>query len=149
MALFTQPCRAMVNDAEECIRLLLRPRLCLLGLINATYFIILRLAIFISNYDNKSLRVIKDAKSKIMFLVKPEQTPISQVLDIKNLVLRNFFHLFSWNIDARHQCNLVILLLIKCSNLVNFTQFLHIICPYKSKKFYSFYYSPLNLLGLE
>ena len=29
-----------------------------------------------------------------MFLVKPEQTAISQVLDIKNLVRGNFFHLF-------------------------------------------------------
>ena len=95
MALFTQPCRAMVNDAEECIRLLLRPRLRLLGLINATYFIILRLDIFISNYDNTNLRVIIDATLiETMFLVKPEQTAISQVLGIKNLVRGNFFHLF-------------------------------------------------------
>ena len=35
-----------------------------------------------------------------MFLVKPEQTAISQVLDIRNIVLRNVFHLFLLNIDA-------------------------------------------------
>ena len=67
-----------------------------------------------------------------MFLVKPEQTAISQVLDIKNLVRGNFFHLFWLNIDA-------------CSTSMQPCD----IAFDKSKKFYSFYYSPLNLLGLE
>ena len=109
MALFTQPCRAMVNDAEECIRLLLRPRLRLLGLINATYFIILRLDIFISNYDNKSLGIIKDAT----FLYKWTRI----VLYIKDLVLRNFFDLFLLNIDAcstsMQPCNIAFDLMLK------------------------------------
>ena len=61
------------------------------------------------------------SKSKIMFLVKSEQTAISQLLDIKNLVLRNVFDLFLLNIDAcstsMQPCDIAFDLMLKFGEL--------------------------------